>query len=97
MKKTKIIATIGPETQDIDVLKELILNGVNVVRLNLSHASHKFCIDILKKIEILNKELNTSVATLLDTSGPDIRTHKFAGDHAFLKKGDKNLYGSNYG
>ena len=50
MKKTKIIATIGPETQDIDVLKELILNGVNVVRLNLSHASHKFCIDILKKI-----------------------------------------------
>lgn len=89
MKKTKIIATIGPETEDIEVLRKLIQNGVNVARLNLTHASHEFCIDILRKIEILNKELKTNVATLLDTSGPDIRTHKFIGGHAFLNKKDK--------
>lgn len=89
MKKTKIIATIGPETQDIEVLRQMILNGMDVARLNLTHATHEFCIDILKKIEILNKELKTNVATLLDTSGPDIRTHRFIGGHAFLHKGDK--------
>ena len=59
MKKTKIIATIGPETQDIEVLRQMILNGMDVARLNLTHATHEFCIDILKKIEILNKELKT--------------------------------------
>lgn len=89
MKKTKIIATIGPESQDLDVLRQMILNGMDVARLNLTHASHEFCIDILKKIEILNKELKTNIATLLDTSGPDIRTHKFIGGQAFLNKGDK--------
>lgn len=89
MKKTKIIATIGTKTQDINVLREMIINGVDVVRLNLTHASHQFCIDILKKVELLNKELNTCVATLLDTKGPDIRTGKFIGGHAFLAKGDK--------
>ena len=56
MKKTKIIATIGPKTESIEVLRELILNGMDVARLNLSHASHEFCLDILNKIEKLNKK-----------------------------------------
>lgn len=89
MKKTKIIATIGPKTESVEVLKELILNGMDVVRLNLSHANHDFCVDILEKIAKINEELGTNVATLLDTSGPDIRTGRFIGGHAFFTKGDK--------
>lgn len=89
MKKTKIIATIGPNSSSKETLKELILNGLDVVRINLSHATYDFCMDVFKTIDELNKELNTNVATLLDTKGPDIRTHRFIGGHAFLAKNDK--------
>ena len=50
MNKTKIIATIGPATADKEIIKELILNGMDVARLNLSHADYKFCTDIITKI-----------------------------------------------
>ncbi len=89
MKKTKIIATIGPRISSIETLRELILNGMDVARINLAHASYSFCLDIKKKINELNKELNKHVAILLDTCGPDIRTGKFSGGFAALNKGDK--------
>jgi pyruvate kinase len=89
MNKTKIIATIGPASADKEVLKELIINGMDVARLNLSHADYKFCTDIITKINELNEELGTNVAVMLDTLGPCIRTGHFAGGSAYLKKGDK--------
>jgi len=89
MKKTKIIATIGPNSCSKEVLREFILNGLDVVRINLSHATYDFCIKVFKTIDELNNELNTNIATLLDTKGPDIRTHKFIGGHAFLAKSSK--------
>ena len=89
MKKTKIVATIGPESSSKEILRKLILSGVNVIRLNLTHASHDFCKDILEKVRQINEEEGTTVASLLDTNGPDIRTGSFIGGYAFLKKGDK--------
>ncbi|MDD3392865.1 MAG: pyruvate kinase [Bacilli bacterium] len=88
MSKTKIIATIGPSSQDKDILRELIKNGMDVARLNLSHASHDFCTDIINKINELNEELNTSVAIMFDTHGPNVRIGKIDGK-ANLTKGNK--------
>lgn len=89
MNKTKIIATIGPSSKDEDVLKDLILNGMDVARLNLSYSNHDFCLDIVTKINKLNDELKTNVAVMFDTEGPDIRIGKFTGGSAYLKAGSK--------
>ena len=89
MNKTKVIATIGPASQNKDILKRLIKNGIDVVRLNLSHADYDFCRDIIKKVDELNNELNSNVAIMLDTNGPDIRIGKFDGGCATFTKGDR--------
>lgn len=89
MNKTKIIATIGPVSNDKDILKKLIKTGVDVVRINLKHANYGFCKDVIKKVDELNFELNTSVAVMLDTRGPEVRIGKFLGGHAYLKKDSK--------
>lgn len=89
MNKTKIIATIGPASSDKEILRQMILCGMNVARFNLSHATHEFCLENMKKIEELNKELDTNVAIMFDTKGPDIRIGRFDGGMAFLKKNDK--------
>ena len=89
MNKTKIIATIGPATADKEIIKELILNGMDVARLNLSHADYKFCTDIITKINELNEELGTHVAIMMDTVGPCVRIGRFTGGSAYFKKGDK--------
>ncbi len=89
MKKTKIIATIGPASKDEDTLRKMILGGMDVVRLNLTHADHAFCKNIISKIKKLNEELDRHVAILLDTQGPDIRVGTIAKDSAKLTKGDK--------
>lgn len=89
MNKTKIIATIGPASKDKEIIRRLIKSGMDVVRLNLSHASHSFCEDIIKKVADLNDELGSNIAIMLDTKGPDIRIGKFTGGSATLKKSDK--------
>ncbi|NLM62762.1 MAG: pyruvate kinase [Mollicutes bacterium] len=88
MNKIKIIATIGPSSADKKVLKELMLNGMDVVRLNLSHADYKFCMEIIDKVRELNKELGTNVAIMLDTVGPEIRTGRFVNGKAKLTAGE---------
>ena len=74
MRKTKIVCTIGPATKDVEVLKEAILAGMNVARINFSHGGYedqKIYIDNVKKAR---EELNMPVALMLDTQGPEIRT-----------------------
>ncbi len=88
MNKTKIIATIGPASNDKEVLRELMLSGMNVVRLNLSHADYSFCMDVINKIKELNRELKMNVAIMLDTEGPEIRTGKFVNGEAQLLAGE---------
>ena len=61
MNKTKIIATIGPASSDETTLKSLITDGMDVVRLNLTHADYDFCTDVIDKIHKLNEELKQAI------------------------------------
>lgn len=87
MRKTKIICTLGPATDDENVLRQLLLNGMDVARVNMSHGSHaeqKKRIDSVKK---LREELDLPIAILLDTKGPEIRTGKFSQGPVILESG----------
>jgi pyruvate kinase len=88
MRKTKIICTLGPSTDDENVLKELMLSGMDVARFNFSHADHGEHLRRLKHVEKLREELHLPIATLLDTKGPEIRIGTFKGNKKVqLKKG----------
>lgn len=73
-KKTKIVATIGPKSEDKAILRKLIKAGLNVARLNFSHGTYEEHAAIIKNIRELAEELDTSVAVLADLQGPRIRT-----------------------
>lgn len=88
MRKTKIIATIGPACEDEKVLKEMCLAGMNVARLNFSHGDEE---DHLRKIALVKKvreELGLPIAILLDTKGPEYRIRKFKEGKVTLAEGD---------
>ncbi|MGZ9583232.1 pyruvate kinase [Paenibacillus marinisediminis] len=74
MRKTKIVCTIGPASESLDKLKQLILAGMNVARLNFSHGDYEEHGKRIVNIRQASKELNKTVAILLDTKGPEIRT-----------------------
>lgn len=87
MRKTKIICTMGPATENIEVLRTLVNEGMDVARLNFSHGSHeeqKKRIDMIKKLRV---EAGKHIAILLDTKGPEIRTGNFKNDKVEIKKG----------
>ena len=88
MRKTKIICTLGPSTEDEGVLREMMLAGMDVARFNFSHSTHEKHLEFLNKIKKLREELALPVATLLDTKGPEIRIGKFEKGKVTLKKGD---------
>lgn len=90
MKKTKIVATIGPASEKPEILEQLILSGMNVMRLNFSHGDYAEHLEKVKTLRMLNEKLGTNVAFLLDTKGPEIRTGVFAdGKKHELTKGKK--------
>lgn len=74
MKRTKIVATIGPSSASKDILKEMISSGMNVCRINFSHGSYSDHTKVIQFVRELNEELNTNVAILADLQGPKIRT-----------------------
>ena len=87
LRKTKIVCTLGPSTDKEEVLRDMILSGMNVARFNFSHGTHeehKRRLDTLKR---LREELNQPVAALLDTKGPEIRLKQFAGGKTELVTG----------
>lgn len=88
MKKTKIICTIGPASEKVDTLKELMKNGMNVCRLNFSHGSHEEHQVRIDNIKKARTELDLPIALLLDTKGPEIRLGKFSIEQVELKSGD---------
>lgn len=87
MRKTKIICTLGPSTQDDNVLRELMLKGMNVARLNFSHGSHAEHKKTINRVKKMRQELGLPVALLLDTGGPEIRLGKFEQERVELEKG----------
>lgn len=89
MKRTKIICTMGPNTNDIDLMKALAQNGMDVARFNFSHGDYeeqKMRLDSLKRVR---EELDLPIAALLDTKGPEIRTGLLQdGKKVMLMEGD---------
>lgn len=80
MRKTKIVCTIGPSSESLPALKQLIAAGMNVARLNFSHGDYEEHGNRIKNIRQACRELNKTVAILLDTKGPEIRTGKLKED-----------------
>ena len=87
MRKIKIICTLGPATQQSDVLRQLIQKGADVFRLNMSHADHDWVREVVPRIRALAEEVRRSVGILLDTQGPAIRTGDLEAD-LHLKQDD---------
>ena len=88
-RKTKIICTLGPATDQGDTLKQLALNGMNVARFNFSHGSHEEQAERFQKLAAVREETGLPIATLLDTKGPEIRVKDFKEGAIELKEGQK--------
>jgi pyruvate kinase len=88
MRKTKIVCTIGPASESPEMLKKLILSGMNVARLNFSHGDFEEHGNRIKNIRQACKELNRTVAILLDTKGPEIRLGKLKEEPIELAQND---------
>ena len=73
-RKTKIVCSLGPATHDDDVMRNLIMAGMNVARLNMSHSNHESHSEFIEKVRRISSELGFAVAILLDTKGPEIRS-----------------------
>ena len=86
-KKTKIVATLGPATEAYKVKLKMVKNGVNVFRINFSHAEHENAKEQIKQIRKIAKELNTTIAILADLQGPKLRIGKVEKD-TVLNEGD---------
>lgn len=89
MRKTKIICTIGPACENVGTLKEMMKAGMNVARFNFSHGTHEEQQRKLELVKQARKELDTTVATMLDTKGPEIRLIDIQGGSATLKEGNE--------
>lgn len=85
--QTKIICTIGPASDEAGVMRELINAGMDVMRMNFSHGDQAQHYARLQTLRTLNNELGTHVASLLDTKGPEIRTHLFRDGKVTIKDG----------
>ncbi len=87
MRKTKIICTIGPASENEEVLRELMLAGMNVARFNFSHGTHEEQKAKFGRVLKISGELNLPIATLLDTKGPEIRLCDFENGAVELESG----------
>lgn len=92
MRKTKVICTIGPSSDNEETLKQMCLAGMNVARLNFSHGTHdehQKKIDLIKKVR---EELNLPIAIMLDTKGPEYRIKTFKDGKVFIKEGSTFIF-----
>ena len=87
LRKTKIVCTMGPATGSDEVLRALMLAGMNVARLNFSHGTHETHLEMLNRIKAMREELDLPVAIMLDTSGPEIRLKDFKDGKVTLEDG----------
>lgn len=88
-RKTKIVCTIGPASETVEKMRELMLAGMNVARFNFSHGTHEEQRVKLERVRQVREELGLPIATLLDTKGPEIRLRDFEGGRAELVSGQR--------
>ena len=81
-RHTKIIATLGPATQSKEMLSKLIVAGVDILRLNMAHASHQWVDDAMWFIREASTEVDRQVAVMMDVKGPEIRTGNGRGNRS---------------
>lgn len=89
MRKTKIVCTLGPATDNVEILKELMLEGMNVARINFSHGNYQDQEDRINMFKKVRDELKMPIPLLLDTQGPEIRIGKFENNEILLEKGQE--------
>ena len=94
IKKTKIVATLGPATSSEDVIEKMILAGVNVFRVNFSHSDYSNVTEHIKMIRTVDKKLNTNTAILGDLQGPKLRVGKIK-EGSFVNPGDRLIFSTN--
>src|SRR2546423_13876156 len=87
MRKTRIICTLGPASERSETIRQMIVEGTDMFRINMSHAKHDWVREIVPRVRAIGAELNRGVALLLDTQGPAIRTGSLPHDLA-LAVGD---------
>ena len=91
IKKTKIVATLGPASSDRDTIKQMMIAGVNVFRINFSHADFDAAKERIQLIRDLNKELGYNIGVLADLQGPKLRVGKMK-DGVVVEKGDRIVF-----
>ena len=88
MRKTKIICTLGPATDDEKVLKQMIMSGMDAARFNFSHSDHKEHYKRFKQLVKVREECSKHIPAILDTKGPEIRVCTFKDGKITLREGD---------
>ena len=91
IRKTKIVATIGPSSSSKTILKKMIVSGVNVCRINFSHTNHEEARNIISTVKTINQELHVHTAILADLQGPKIRVGNIE-DPIKVKKGEEVVF-----
>ena len=87
MKRTKIVATLGPASSSPEILEKMILAGTDVFRINFSHGAYDVVLEQIKNIRILNKKLGIHTAILADLQGPKLRIGVVENNHVDLVAG----------
>jgi len=92
MRKTKIICTLGPACDNEELLKQMVLNGLDCARLNFSHGTHEEQLVRINRVKKVREELGIPLPILLDTKGPEIRVRTFKKGKVELKKGQEFIF-----
>ena len=88
MKKTKIICSVGPASDSVEVMSEMVNNGMDCVRINLSHATYDGILETIGVVRQVREKCNAHIAIMYDTKGPEFRTLEFSDGGVSLQKGD---------
>ena len=102
MNKVKIIASVNPSNYNKSLVKTMVLDGANVIRLDMSVCDYDFCEKVINEVNLINKKNKQKIGLMLDLEGPVLKTLEFAGGSASFKTGDmirlyeKELIGNNY-
>jgi pyruvate kinase len=89
MRKTKILATLGPATPNVEIMKKMIQSGMDAARINFSHGTYESHGVLINDMKAAREELNAPIAIVLDTKGPEIRIKKFKDDKkVYLEQGN---------
>lgn len=87
MRKTKIVCTLGPACEDMEVMKQLIKEGMDSARINFSHGSHESATVLINNLKKAREEMNKPIPLILDTKGPEIRIKTFKEKSVYLEQG----------